>query len=122
MTPDMVPKFGFPTPKGYSWLVEKGLVGFEASTSLQPWYCLDQASVFVATDKWPKPAHQHPLIAFARRQDTDDIACFEVDGTRIAIVVIHGWTTDGFDVVVRYADFWLWLKSVIEDIAELADN
>jgi hypothetical protein len=60
-------------------------------------------------------------VAFARRQDGDDIACFEVGPQGVnSVVIIHGWTDAGYDIVAKYRTFWEWLKSVIDDIAEWA--
>jgi hypothetical protein len=116
----MKPVFEFEVPKGYIWLLDRDLVDFQPHSQLQPWYYLDNNSVFSATQKWPKTEYSGgELIAFAKRQDCDDMACFDVWQNDVkAIVVIHGWTAHGFEVIARYDDFWNWLKSVIDDMAE----
>lgn len=35
------PRFPFEPPPGYRWLVDRGHVGFEARTPLQPWHYLE---------------------------------------------------------------------------------
>ncbi|MBE2197082.1 MAG: hypothetical protein IAE79_00635 [Anaerolinea sp.] len=115
------PLFEFDIPIGYKWLLERNLVGFDTHSQLQPWYYLDRENVFSVTQKWPQVAYSKgELIAFARRQDCDDIACFSVKkGGTNAIVVIRGWIDAGYEVINYYASFWEWVKSVIDDIAFL---
>ncbi len=111
-------------PGPYRWVVERGLVGFEPFTALQPWYFLNEEDVFSATEKWPTGPSTVALLAFARRQDCDDIACFEPSkGDTNAVTVIQGWTSQGqgYEIVTRCATFWDWMKSVIDDIAEWSD-
>lgn len=114
------PDFGFTPPAGYDWLIDHKLVSFGEDGNLQPWYYLPAEEVFSVTQKWEHlRAHFCELIAFARRQDCDDIACFcVVDRSVQTILVVHGWTEQGFDIVAEFEDFWGWLKSVISDIAE----
>jgi hypothetical protein len=113
------PIFDFDLPSGYKWLLERSLIDFFPHSQLQPWYYLDAKSIFSATHKWPEVTYSRgELIAFARRQDCDDIACFSVQAGRVdTIVVIHGWTGQGYEIVGRYESFWDWLKSVIDDMA-----
>jgi hypothetical protein len=72
------PHFDFVTPRGYKWLLKRGLVGYYDSSALEPWYYLEHDEVFNVADEWPWGPCEDRLVAFARRQDCDDIACFEV--------------------------------------------
>lgn len=112
MTNDSVPNFEFLAPQGYFWLLEHGLIGFKPNSGLQPWYFLDKTSAFLVHQRWPSGPSAAKLIAFAKRQDNDDIGCFEYDeeGGTGAVLVIHGWTSNGYDIVARYSSFWDWLK------------
>lgn len=117
MTP--IPRFPIQVPKGYTWLVEQGLVGFASWSQLQPWYFLPQQDLFDASARWPMGSYRGSLFCFARRQDNDDIACFSPqDGAELRVVVIHGWTSEGYIVTGNFGNFWLWMKRVIDDIAE----
>ena len=118
----VLPDFPFEVPRAYYWIVKRRVVGFDANTRLQPWYFLDQRSAFSVSDRWPRGS-ELDLFAFARRQDCDDIACFEAvpRGRAVRIIVVHGWTSTGYDVVASYDSLWEWLKSVIDDIAEWVD-
>lgn len=113
------PTFPFAVSSGYQWLVDRGLAGFDPFSALQPWHLLARAEAFSVSTRWPRAgATGEEVVAFARRQDCDDLACFlrGYDG----VLVIHGWTPGGYDVVARYASFWDWLKSVVDDIREWA--
>ena len=118
-----MPLFPFAVPRGYHWLVERRMVGFEPFSALQPWYFLPAPEAFSVTQRWPKVGVHDDLFAFARRQDCDDIACFsrKADGST-GVLVIHGWTANGYDVVASYGSIWAWLKSVVDEIAEWAER
>ena len=116
------PTFDFPIPVGYDWLLNVGLITFHPSSPLQPWYYVDENESFDATSTWPEGKYKDRLIVFARRQDTDDMACFAVkEGTVLAIVEIHAWTEHGYDVTVSHTIFWDWFRSIIDDIEEVAE-
>jgi hypothetical protein len=120
---DRLPKFSFEVPKGYYWLLERGLVGFAPFTALQPWHYLDHQSVFWADERWPSGQQIGRLFTFAKRQDSDDLACFSLSGERVdGIAVIHGWTNSGFTLMAMHRDIWTWLKSVVDDIAAWSER
>ena len=108
-------------PVGYQWLIDRGLVGFEPFTQLQPWHFMPIEQCFWATGRWPGVSTT-PLFVFARRQDNDDLACVSFDENGIAngVVQIQGWTESGFNVVQEFPDFWSWVQRVIQDVAEWA--
>ena len=121
---------GFSVPKAYTWLVDSGFVPFETATWCQPWYLLSDEDTFSVTDRWPtlappagarpSPSTSEELIAFARRRDCDDVACFSVASGQVnEVVLIHAWTPTGYEITKRYPTLWEWLKDVINDIAEL---
>jgi hypothetical protein len=114
------PDFGFRVPRGYQWLVERKILT-SLNSPLDPWYLLDQSQKSTASAQTIDGA-QHRLVSFARRSDSDDIACFmvtpqnEVDG----VALIQGWVPGiGDQIVATYDSFWEWMKSVIDDIAEV---
>jgi hypothetical protein len=113
-----VPLFPFTVPLSYSWLVNRGLVGFTPNTALQPWYFLPHGEAFSVTDVWKSDTDKSKLFAFARRQDCDDLACFSFEGDDAPneVVVVHGWTPEGYAILGRYDSIWTWLKSVVDDI------
>jgi hypothetical protein len=108
-------------PSEYQWLIKRGLVGFEPFTQLQPWYYIPLEQCFWATDKWPNVSTKR-LFVFARRQDNDDFACLAFDEKQEvkSVLLIHGWTASGFDIIQEYLTFWHWMQQVIQDISEWA--
>jgi hypothetical protein len=64
------------------------------------------------------------LYVFARRQDCDDLACFATPkgGGQPSVVVVHGWTPEGYEVMATYGSIWEWLRSVISDLEEWAET
>jgi hypothetical protein len=117
------PVFKFTPPCGYTWLLERKMVAFKPFGALQPWYYIKRDEIINLRERWPNGPSKIELIAFARRQDNDDIACFglEADGV-VSVVVVHGWTDSGYDIAARYATFWDWLKSVVDDIRECCEE
>ncbi|MDR1181550.1 MAG: hypothetical protein LBL13_06200 [Bacteroidales bacterium] len=115
----IIPDFGVSVPCGYAWLLERGLINFEPFCGLQPWHYLKRDRILLVQERWPQGPSIRPLIVFAKRQDNDDMACFEVDSKCVvAVVIIHGWTSNGYDIVARYESFWDWVKAVVEDVRE----
>jgi hypothetical protein len=106
-------------PPGYRWLLDRGLVGHAPFTQLQPWHYLPPDQCFWASDRWPGVTDKR-LFAFAKRQDCDDLACFVAIGSHSVqgIALIHGWTGNGYDLCQEFDDFWVWLKHVVDDIAD----
>jgi len=107
--------------EGYKWIIEHNMVGFEPFTQFQPWYLLPQNDCFWANDKWHNKSLLN-LLVFARRQDNDEFACFNiVNDTITNIYIIHGWTDNGYDIVNSCLDIWDWLHSALNDIKELVE-
>jgi hypothetical protein len=123
MNNDETPIFEFEIPIGYKWLIDHGLIGFSANTSLQPWHYLPSRHVFDLNERWPSGPSNTRLVAFAKRQDSDDLACFDVVERKAGcVVLVHGWTSEGYQVERRYQTFWDWLKSVVDDIGKWAEQ
>jgi hypothetical protein len=108
-------------PIGYEWLIDRGIVGFEAFTALQPWHYLPIDQCFWVDERWPAVSELH-LLAFAKRQDDDQLACFIVNtaGKAEKVLLIQGWTGHGFDVIKEFPNLWAWLTHVVQDIADWA--
>lgn len=116
------PEFSFDVPEAHDWFLVRGVIGFNSFGPWQPWYYYPRSEAFDVIDKWPDGPYEGPgtLVVFARRQDCDDCACFEVvDGHVNKIHLIHGWTPSGYSIDETYDNFWNWLKSTVDDIREL---
>jgi hypothetical protein len=118
-----IPNFDFKIPKGYNWLIDRGLIGFAPNSPLQPWHYLPRRHAFDLSERWPSGPASKRLFAFAKRQDCDDLACFEViEGRAERILIVHGWTAGGYQVDCEYQTFWDWLRAVVDDIAEWVEG
>ncbi|WP_042473845.1 hypothetical protein [Bacillus ndiopicus] len=100
----------FEYPNSYKKIVELNLVDFDV------WYLIESGQAtrryFDLKDRYPN----RKLIPFARRDDTDDIACFEIGkGTRIQL--IHDFTSEGFEQKHEFEDFWVWLEFAVKEMA-----
>lgn len=106
-------------PQGYLWLIDQKIIGRKEFSQLQPWFYLDKNDCFFANIKW-KNVTTDNLFVFAKRQDNDELACFKVDsdGKTAEVILINGWSSNGFDIVREYADFWEWVHQVIDDIKD----
>lgn len=97
-------------PRAYVRLVEQGL------TDLTPWYFLEKTGML----KYASELHgRYGLrrLPFARRQDNDDVACFE-EGHNGAVVLIHDGATPGTEVRSRFGDVWSWFRYAVEEMIE----
>lgn len=90
---------------------ELGLVDFDY------WYFMSQSDV---ASRMPALMERYPnrkLVPFARRDDCDDIACFEI-GKEDCVQIIHDFASAGWEQRGEYLDFWAWMKSAIDELAE----
>ncbi len=106
---DDLPK-GFDYPAEFVRVVELGL------TDLEPWWIFDgdqlRRRAVGLRERYP----QRRLVPFARRQDNDDVACWDLDARDVAI--IHDMASPGWEQRQRFADFNAWLRQAIEDLIE----
>lgn len=101
---------GFDYPAEFVRIVELGL------TDLEPWWIfqgdlLRRRSVDLR-ERYP----ERRLVPFARRQDNDDVACWDLDVGDIAI--IHDMASPGWEQRQRFDNFTSWLRQAFEDLIE----
>lgn len=105
----------------YKDLSTGGAAGYEPFTGLQPWYLIRPEKMFDANEVWNSSGSKACLLAFARRQDGDDIACAEIsEGVVDEIVVIEGWSSGAYSVLATFGSFDEWLATVRADVEEWA--
>ena len=99
---------GFDYPPEFIRVVELGL------TDLEPWWIFDgdllRDRALGLRERYP--ARQ--LVPFARRQDNDDVACWDLGHGDV--VVIHDFASPGWEQRRVYLDFNAWLRQAIEDL------
>jgi hypothetical protein len=101
---------GFDYPRGFVRVVELGLTG------LEPWLIIQGETLRERHQGLRKRYPERVLVPFAVRQDRDDVACFDVDANRVAIV--HDFADAGFERRAEFQDFYSWLRHAIEDLIE----
>ncbi|WP_312689888.1 SMI1/KNR4 family protein [Kosakonia sp.] len=97
----------FSYPLDFLRLCAQGTVDFD------PWIILQgdrlKARYEGVKTRYPGRA----LLPFARREDNDDIACWERDqGERV--IIIHDFASDGYENVTVFDTFADWLREVID--------
>ncbi len=102
---------GFTYPKAFLKAVELHL------TDLDIWYIMDAEQVLLRFEGLRQRYPKRKLIPFARRDDNDDVACFEVDkGNRV--FVIHDFANEGWERRKEFSDFWGWFEAAVHDMIE----
>ncbi|WP_342512454.1 hypothetical protein MKY34_17800 [Sporosarcina sp. FSL K6-1522] len=98
-------------PDSYRKIVGLNLLDFDI------WYLMESEQ---ATRRYFDLKKRYPnrrLVPFARRDDNDDIACFEIGkGSRVQI--IHDFTSEGFEQRKEFKDFWEWVAFIIGEMIE----
>jgi len=101
----------FQYPDSFVKAVELNLLDFDL------WYIMDEERILNRFKGLKGRYPNRKLIPFARRDDNDDIACFEVDkGERVQI--IHDFASVGYEQRKEYNDFWAWLEEAIREMIE----
>ncbi len=100
----------FDYPKEFLRIVNQNLFDFE------PWLILSGARLHTRFHGLKNNYPNRNLIPFARRIDNDDIACWE-DNT-YSVVVIHDFSSPGYEDSAKYSMFWDWFRAAIEDMIE----
>ncbi|MEI5989368.1 hypothetical protein A5881_000856 [Enterococcus termitis] len=101
----------FVYPESYDKLIELKLVDFDV------WYLIESGQ---ATRRYHDLKERYPnrkLIPFARRDDNDDIVCFEV-GKENKVQLIHDFTTEGFEQRGEFGDLWDWVEFAVKDLID----
>ncbi len=105
----------FQYPRGYWKLKELNLTDFYF------WYFIPENQlcnrINGLNDRYPK----RKLIPFARRDDNDDIACFEI-GKGEKVQIIHDYASQGYEQLKEYENIWLWVKDAFEELMRNEQN
>lgn len=105
---------GFHYPQFYKKILELNLIDFDY------WYLMNSEQIDIRINGLKSRYPNRKLVPFARRDDNDDIACFEVDkGERVQI--IHDFASVGYEQRGEYDSFKDWVKAAIEELMNM-DN
>jgi hypothetical protein len=86
-------------------------------TDLIPWHLMSGAEMAERHAGLQRRFPQRELWPFARRQDNDDVACWEKNQPA-AVVVIHDFTSPGHEQRRSFSSFWDWFRFAIEEMIE----
>lgn len=96
-------------PTAYKKIIELNLVDFDI------WYLIEEGQ---ATRRFYDLKKRYPnrrLVPFARRDDADDIACFEI-GKGEEVQMIHDFTTEGYEQRGIFVDIWDWIEFAVKEM------
>jgi hypothetical protein len=101
----------FSYPASFVRIVELGII------NLEPWVMLDGEMLYSRfkglADRYPGRA----LIPFARRQDNDDVACWDAHRGR-EVLIIHDYADPGYELRGIFPSFYAWLREAVNDMIE----
>ena len=102
----------FQYPASFEKAIELNLLDFEF------WYIMSNEQVLTRINGLKKRYPNRKLVPFARRDDNDDIACFEV-GKEPKVQIIHDFASEGYEERGEYDDFWSWMKMAVDELIEV---
>ena len=97
----------FVYPKEFQKILHCNLV------DLGIWYLMTEKQVETRIQGLQKRYPHRKLIPFARRDDGDDIACFEI-GQKDSVQIIHDFSMEGYEQREKYKTFWDWFRYALE--------
>ena len=104
----MLPE-GFEYPEAIKKVINLNLIDFDLL------YIMDKKQMIYRYEGMKKRYPNRVLIPFARRDDNDDIACFELNkGDEVQI--IHDFASSGYEQRKVYSTFWDWFREAIEEM------
>ncbi|MEV8312306.1 hypothetical protein AB0P36_34705 [Streptomyces flavidovirens] len=81
--------------------------------SLDPWW---EMETDVQAARHKGIAERYPdrkLIPFSRRQDNDDVACWDL--SLGGVTVVHDFAESGSELIAHFSCYEDWLRQVLED-------
>ncbi len=95
--------------KSYQRVIDLNLI------NLEPWFLLSEDQIKQRQKGFKDRFPSRRLIPFAKRDDNDDVACFE-EGKEDEIKIIHDFATPGFEQRQVFPTFWDWFKYAINEM------
>ncbi len=99
----------FKFPQSYLKVIELNLIDYEY------WYLMSKEQIISRKEGLDKRFPNRKLIPFARRDDNDDIACFEI-GFNEKVFIVHDYASEGYERRQEFDDFWSWFISAIKEL------
>ena len=95
-------------PRGLERLHEQSVL------NLTPWHIMPRELVLKRMHGL-RQRYARKYVPFARRQDNDDLACFDPSMPG-RVVIIHDFASETTEVRQQFAGFWEWLRAAVEDM------
>jgi len=99
----------FKFPPSYLKVIELNLVDYEY------WYLMNEKQIKTRKEGLEKRFPNRKLIPFARRDNNDDIACFEI-GHGEKVFIVHDFASEGYEHRQEFDTFWSWFISAIKEL------
>ncbi len=100
---------GFEYPRPFLRLVERELLYFE------PWFVLLGDQLRLRHSGMAERFPDRRIVPFARREDEDDVACFDADDPA-SVLVLHDFAGPGWERPRRLDSFAAWVRLAVEDM------
>ncbi len=95
-------------PSGLQRLHQQNLL------DLTPWHLMAREPALKRLQGL-RQRYARKYVPFARRQDNDDLACFDPSlGGRI--VVVHDYASETTEARKQFPSFWDWFRAAVEDM------
>jgi hypothetical protein len=101
---------GFTYPPEFVRVVDLGL------TNLEPWWILDGRLLRDRYAGMSLRYPQRPILPFAKRQDNDDVACWDLQTGRV--VIVHDFADPGWEERKVFPNFNAWLRQAFDDMIQ----
>ncbi len=101
----------FNYPEEFLRIIEQGLLDFD------PWIVLQGDRLRTRFQGIQERFPGRDLVPFARREDNDDVACWE-KGNPQGVVIIHDFSSSGYEQRESFDSFWDWFRNIIEEMIE----
>ena len=101
---------GFSYPAEFLRVVDLGLI------NLEPWTILLDEELVHRNSGLRERYPERVLVPFARRQDNDDVACWDV--SRGHVIIVHDFASPGYEERQQFEGFYSWLRQAVEDLIE----
>lgn len=110
MPKDLTPSW-FKYPKEFLKTIELPII------NITPWYILGDEQLHQKFKGLKERFPSRDFMPFAKRDDNDDVACWSKDDPQ-KVIIIHDFSTEGWEIVKVYDSFWDWFKDAIQDMIE----
>lgn len=102
-------------PAGFTYPAQFTRVVGLRLENIEPWYLLEGQALRRTLSGLRTRYPSRQLVPFARRQDNDDIACWDVaQGQKVTVV--HDFAVTGWEARDTFPDFWAWFRQAVEDM------